>query len=842
MPEIGLVLLIVALLLVVVSLLQPAAGRLGVPHSVLLAIVGIAIGTGAAALDMREPGAVGEFVRAIDGLDLTATAILYVFLPVLLFQTGLTIDVRRMVDDMAPILVLAILAVFVCTFAVGLALAPVAPVGLTACLLLGAIVATTDPVAVVGIFREVGAPRRLSILVEGESLFNDAAAIALFALLLGALTGGEALSVGQGAWQFTKGFLGGLVVGWAAARLAGLCLRPLRDQPLAETSVSLALAYAVFIVAERYLGVSGVVAVVTAALVFGASGRMRVTPQSWTALNDVWSQLGFWASTLIFVLASMLVPRFLADVGWSDVGFLAVLVAAAFAPRAAVLWGVLPALSAAGLAQRVDDRFKAVILWGGLRGAVTLALALAVTENPVLAPEIKRFVGVLATGFVLFTLLVNAVSLRPLMRLLGLDGLGPVDRALRDRALALALGEVADRIAEFGRGHRLDDDVVEAAIDEYRRRRDRIVAESDRRDRLGEAEQIGTGLIALADREEALYLHHFAQGTMGRRLVITLVAKAGRLRDAAKTRGRDGYLGAALDSLQFRVAFRSANLLHRVLRLEGPLAARLADRFETLAISRMVISELIAFNNRTLTPLLGPGVTHGLRAVLDKRLESCEQALEALRLQYPDYERALQERFVKRAGLRMEGEAYRALYAHSAIPHEVHNDLQRRLSAGWAAVDRRPHLDLALETAALVRNFPMFEYLDRSALAEIGQLLRPRLVLPGERLVARGERGDSMFFIASGAVEVSGVGGVSRLGRGDFFGELAVLTGRRRSADVTAIAYCRLLELSGRDFRRFVKAHPEARARISGVAQERLAATEGGRAARRALPANDAAD
>ncbi|MEQ8967670.1 MAG: cation:proton antiporter [Azospirillaceae bacterium] len=842
MPEIGLLLLVVALLLVVVALLQPAAARLGVPHSVLLAVVGIAIGAGAAALDTHGADALSEFVGAIDGLDLTATAILYVFLPVLLFQTGLTIDVRRMVDDIAPILVLAILAVFVCTFAVGLALSPVAPVGLTACLLLGAIIATTDPVAVVGIFREVGAPRRLSILVEGESLFNDAAAIALFALLLGVLTGGEALSVGQGAWQFTKGFLGGLLAGWAAARLAGLFLRPLRDQPLAETSVSVALAYAVFIVAERYLGVSGVVAVVTAALVFGASGRMRVTPQSWTALNDVWAQLGFWASTLIFVLASMLVPRFLAQVGWSDLGLLAVLVVAAFAARAAVLWGVLPALSAAGLAQRVDDPLKAVILWGGLRGAVTLALALAVTENPVLDPEVKRFVGVLATGFVLFTLLVNALTLRPVMRALGLDGLAPVDRALRDRAIALALGEVADRIAELGGAHRLDPDMVDQEIAEYRRRRDRIVTDSDRRDRLGEDDQIGTGLIALADREEALYLHHFAQGTMARRLVITLVAKAGRLRDAAKTRGREGYQAAAADSLQFRVAFRGANLVHRWLRLEGPLAARLADRFESLAISRMVIWELIAFNNRTLTPLLGPGVTHGLRAALDRRLESCEQALEALRLQYPDYERALQHRFVKRAALRMEGEAYRELYAHSAIPHEVHTDLQHRLAEGWAAVDSRPHLDLELDTATLVRGFSMFEQLDEAALSEIGQLLRPRLVLPEERIVTRGERGDSMYFIASGAVEVGGGGSSFRLGRGDFFGELAVLTGRRRNADVTAIAYCRLLELSGRDFRRFVKAHPEARGRIREVARERLAATEGRPVARRALPGDEAAE
>ena len=122
-------------------------------------------------------GGVG-LLGGINALALGSDAIVYLFLPILLFQAGLTIDVRRMVDDIAPVLLMAVVAVLVSTGAVGLALAAVSDLGLVVCLLLGAIVATTDPVAVVGIFRELGAPRRLLILIEGESLFNDAAAIA----------------------------------------------------------------------------------------------------------------------------------------------------------------------------------------------------------------------------------------------------------------------------------------------------------------------------------------------------------------------------------------------------------------------------------------------------------------------------------------------------------------------------------------------------------------------------------------------------------------------------------------------------------------------------------------
>ena len=100
----------------------------------------------------------------------------------LLFEAALNVDVRQLSDEVAPVLLLAVIGVIVCTFVVGLALWPISSVGILACVILGAIIATTDPVAVVGIFHDIGAPRRLSTLVQGESLFNDAAAIAIYSI------------------------------------------------------------------------------------------------------------------------------------------------------------------------------------------------------------------------------------------------------------------------------------------------------------------------------------------------------------------------------------------------------------------------------------------------------------------------------------------------------------------------------------------------------------------------------------------------------------------------------------------------------------------------------------
>src|SRR5262249_51840619 len=250
----------------------------------------------------------------------------------------------------------------------------------TAALLVGAIVATTDPAAVVAIFRELGAPARLTRLLEGESLLNDAAAIVLFSLLVSMLADDTHPNFGAGVARFTEAFLGGVILGAAGGRLFGAILRFLDGSRLAEVTLSVALPYVVYLLGEL-LEVSGVVAVVSAGLTAGAIGRIRLTPDNWRYLERVWEQTGFWAGSLIFVSASTEVPKLLTGVHWGHVWFLLVAIAAALASRAAVLFGLLPLLSALRLSQRVSGAYKLAITWGGLRGAVTLALALAVTEN-----------------------------------------------------------------------------------------------------------------------------------------------------------------------------------------------------------------------------------------------------------------------------------------------------------------------------------------------------------------------------------------------------------------------------------------------------------------------------
>jgi monovalent cation:H+ antiporter, CPA1 family len=518
-----------------------------------------------------------------------------------------------------------------------------------------------------------------------------------------------------------------------------------------------------------------------------------------------------------------LVPRLLLDVGWHDVLLLAVLVGAATAARAIVLFGLLPALSAVRLSEAVNNRFKAVILWGGLRGAVTLALALAVTENASISPGIQRFIAVLATGFVLFTLLVNGTTLRLLIRVLGLDRLTALDSTLRYQVLALSRARVAEAVKTAGASYNFPDDLVADVARSYARSSTTVSLGSVVVQPMDVAEhyRMLLGLVAMANRERELVLRHFEERTVSSRLVEQLLANTGRLIDRARTGGQAAYLRVAQRSADFSKRFWFAHFLHRRLSIDGPLVDALADRFESLLVNRIVLEELGSFIDDKLAPLVGETVTPELHQILHQRQEMTQKALEALRSQYPAYARLLERRLLSKVALRRQDQEYRALFEEGVIGPELYGVLRREVMSARAVVDERPRMDLGLETRALIAQVPMFANLTKAQLDRVARLLRPRFALPGELLIRRGDRGDAMYFISSGNVEVDAAGRKVKLGRGDFFGEMALLSGQRRQADVRALSYGQLLVLYDHELQYLVKSNPQIKERIDSVAETR---------------------
>src|SRR5215813_5705660 len=252
MLDIASVLIVIAALLVVVGLCQPLAAYLKLPPPVLLGAVGLGLGGFPALMEhLGWSQEANAFAKAFVDLPVSSGTFIYVFLPLLVFEAGIATDVRRMLQDAAPILFLAVVATLITTAVIGLALWPLAPVPLVACLLLGAVVATTDPAAIIAIFRDVGAPARLTRLAEGEALLNDAAAIVLSTVLFGVIATGREPGIAAGLLEFFVSFIGGGLFGVIVGRGLLWAIPWLRDDRLAEATLSLALAYLAFIAGER---------------------------------------------------------------------------------------------------------------------------------------------------------------------------------------------------------------------------------------------------------------------------------------------------------------------------------------------------------------------------------------------------------------------------------------------------------------------------------------------------------------------------------------------------------------------------------------------------------------
>jgi CPA1 family monovalent cation:H+ antiporter len=819
MLDIVLLLAVLATLLVVVAVSQPVAVRLKLAPVVLLAVIGVAIGAASIVLLHTPSHRFDSVASLFANLPVGAETFIYVFLPLLVFEGAITADVRRMLEDAAPILMLAVVATVVCTAVVGVALWPIAGLPLVVCLLLGSVVATTDPAAVIAVFRDVGAAARLTRLVEGEALLNDAAAIVMFTVLLGMIVSGRQPDFLGGAAQFLLSFFGGAALGVLAGRALLQLIPWTRDDRLAEATLTVALPYLVFIAAEQVLHVSGVVAVLCSGLTVSASGRSPIALYNWSFIVDLWAQIAFWAHSLVFVLASILVPKLLLDMRFHDVVLIAALIMAVFAARLIVLFLLLPLLSLAKLTQPISTAYKLAIAWGGLRGALTLVLALAVTENPALNPEIQRFVAVLATGLVLFTLLVNGTTLRFVIRLLRLDRLSPVDQALRDRVLALSYAEIDETIRSMASEHEISPSAVASALQPYEAGIAEAKSGSADEAGLTDHQRLAIGLVALGNQERMLALEIIAERAASPATVQALLRNAEALGEGARSDGRFGYRRAAEASLAFSFSFAAAYFFYRRFGVVRFLADRLGDRFEMLLVTRLLIQELTGAHAVRSRSIFGARVVEVIDAILKARLSRATAALDALRRQYPQYAAALEARFLRQSAMRREMGRYDALFQEGLIAAEVYEDLKGGVEDKKR--ETRPRFDLGLDTRELIGRLDLFADLSEQQLERVQKLLRARFVAPRELIVREGDQGDACYFIASGAAEVVFPGRRIPLGSGDLFGEMALITGMARQADVVAMTYCRLLVLRKVDFDRFMQDNHDIRLAIHKIAATR---------------------
>ncbi len=343
---------------------------------------------------------------------LTPDVILILFLPALVFEGSLKIDVRELLRDAAPLLVLANVGVLLATVVTGYLVHWAIGLPILIALLFGAIISATDPISVLAIFKDLKMDKRLSVIIEGESLLNDGTAVVLFQILLAGVVAGG-LSAGKGIGQFLLAVGGGAVLGFALGYAASKITQTI-DDPQIEITLTTIVAYGSYLLAN-HLHLSGVIATASAGLMVGNFGAKRgMSAQTRTALESFWEYIAFVMNSLVFLLIGLEVHIDALAHAWRPVLFA---IAAVLIGRSLSVYSLVPVANF--FAEKIPLRWQHVVVWGGLRGALALALALSLND----AFPYRNQILDLTFGVVVFSILTQGLTMKPLLRLLGLaDG------------------------------------------------------------------------------------------------------------------------------------------------------------------------------------------------------------------------------------------------------------------------------------------------------------------------------------------------------------------------------------------------------------------------------------
>ncbi len=441
------------LLLVLATSVAIVTRRLKIPYTVALVLTGLVLGA----------------LHILEAPELTQEMLFAVFLPGLLFEAAYHMEYEDFRRHAISIGALAVPGVVAATVITALVLTPavgalhlVHGFGWKEGLLFGAVIAATDPIAVVALFKSVGAPRELSVLMEGESLLNDGTAIVVFTLILSVIRG-TATGPGDLILEFAYTVGGGAVLGIAVGLAVSEVVKRV-DDPMIEITLTTIAAYGSFVAAEHF-DVSGVIATVAAGMLCGNYGaRQGMSPSTRIAVESFWDYMAFALNSMVFLLIGFEVSLSALSHAWLPilVAYLAVLLS-----RGVVAGGATALLRPLG--RSIPWSWSAVLWWGGLRGGICMVLALSLSPS---LPNRELLIN-MTFGVVTLVILAHGFTISPLLTRLGLTS---HHEAREEYELTRGRLHVAQHalqvIREMASSRTTDPKLIEAIEDEYRARVD----------------------------------------------------------------------------------------------------------------------------------------------------------------------------------------------------------------------------------------------------------------------------------------------------------------------------------------------------------------------------------
>ena len=777
-----LILIFISAALLVGSLTRQLLKKTTFPYTVALLFIGLLMGFWGKFLAKSNSDHLLVQVNHMIG-EIDPKLVLFIFLPILIFESAFSLDVHLFRRLFTQISVLAVPCLIVATALTAFVIKYAFPWDWSwpICLMFGALISATDPVAVVALLKEISSRKRLETLIEGESLLNDGTAIVLFSIFYILATDPSlSFSLLNVTIDFFVIICSGVVIGMLMGFITVFWWGHVFNDPMIEISLSIISTFASFLIAEHVFHVSGVVAVVTCAIILAGYGSTKVSPEVSGFLHRFWKMIGFIAETVIFLIVGIVIAyRVTLDDPhlWYMLGILYLSIMLIRVIAVAIFYPILKTLSIS------FNLTKAVVLvWGGLRGVVGLTLALAVIQDPRISSELGDQILFLTAGIVVLTIAINGTTMLSVVTWLGLDKL-PIAKFLTVRRAKLKIAEDLRKYYptlkenEILQGAHWWEVESVSGIDDIINKED-IKAEGEALLHVVEEDLVKACKKRILETEKRNYWLQLKQGMLGNTATRLLIKSVDQALD------NEPVIAPRLSLQKYWKLPNILSKLNRILILKKII---LNHSFSRLAIGYEVAKGFLHAQDEMINnlPSIAPDIETRNQIIKDikKNKEMTHEHIDKMRKAYPEILSRLETYSASRSMLYKKRHIIEQLVDLGLLDEAETKKMIAHVEQKMQRLGTEVTNKLSIDSKSLVKSHESFQFLDNKTFAQIEDKMINKFYSYPETIAEQNISPGGLIYIVGGRVDVyKMVDGAKRyintMGAGTIMGVNSIKTGK----------------------------------------------------------------